>query len=41
MKKKNKFEKMKERIEKERDPDTKRELKKGNIVEIIGNGLNY
>ncbi|CAN5499565.1 hypothetical protein BH18THE1_BH18THE1_10170 [soil metagenome] len=40
-KKQNKFEKIKERIEKEKDPDVRAELKKGNTVEIIEDGLDY
>jgi hypothetical protein len=37
----NKFEKIKERIEKEKDEDVKRQLRKGNTVEIIEDGLDY
>jgi hypothetical protein len=32
---------LKERIEKEKDEDIKRELRKGNIVQIIEDTLNY
>ena len=37
-KKQNKFEKIKERIEKEKDPDVRAVLNKGNTVEIIEDG---
>ena len=30
-----------DRIEKEKDPDIKRELRKGNLVEIIENSVDY
>jgi len=33
--------KLKEQIEKEKDLDIKQELKKGNIVEIIEDTMNY
>ena len=33
--------KLKEQIEKEKDPDIKLELRKGNIVEIIESSLDY
>jgi hypothetical protein len=37
----NKFQKIKERIEKEKEPDIRKELKKGNTVEIIEDRLDY
>lgn len=40
-KKENKFEKLRREIEKEKDEDIQAELRKGNTVTIIEDGLNY
>jgi hypothetical protein len=39
--KENKFEKLRKEIQKEKDPDIRAELKRGNIVEIIESSLDY
>jgi hypothetical protein len=38
---KNRYQKLKDRIEKQKDLHIKAELRKGNIAEIIEDSLNY